>query len=174
MAKNMLPAMQQPLAPSDIRFDELEFDITDVGCQLCLCVTCPLHFLPLIPGVMGRKVLTLEAEEAVVKTSCVLCDSKTRRPYGELGSVDTSRVLCCNGVKANVFDIGGQAVAICPGWGCQRALVDEVAEVMKVRMKSRGDTGQIVMAERNYQELVALREEVRALRADVMSLTMQR
>ncbi len=44
-------------------FDTKVYDVTDVGCQLCLCLTCPLTFMPLMPGVMGAKTITLEAEE---------------------------------------------------------------------------------------------------------------
>ena len=109
------------------------YDITDPGCQALACVTTPFHWLPCCPGFLGRKLLILEEEEAVLSVRGGLCDVDTRRPYGELGSVDRVRVLCCVGVSSSLF----RGMIVCPGCGRDEALVAEVVEQLQKRMKNR-------------------------------------
>ena len=109
-----------------------------------------------IPGIIGSKTIILEEEEAVFKASNPCCKVETRRPYGELGSVDEGNCLCCVGVTSGLTK--GQPVN--PGWGCNAPYVMEIVKDMKQRMKTRGDTGNIQRAEKTY-------EEVRALRSDL-------
>mmetsp|Transcript_18818 Transcript_18818/g.57178 ORF Transcript_18818/g.57178 Transcript_18818/m.57178 type:complete len:192 (-) Transcript_18818:38-613(-) len=155
----------------DLKFDVVTYNVTDTGCQTCCCIMCPILYLPLVPGVMGTKVLTLEEEEAVLTVDCFLCTSRSRRPYGELGSVDSVRYCWCWGVNSNLLLIGGNPWPIIQGWGCDRETAEEIATIMRTRMKQRGDTGQIRMAERNYRELQAVRRELGELRESMARLT---
>ena len=78
----------------EINLDRREYDLTDPGCQALGLVTCPCHFLPLVPGCIGTKTLVLEDEEVVFTVRGGMCNVNTRRPYGELGSVDRINCLC--------------------------------------------------------------------------------
>eukprot|EP00501_MAST-03F_sp_TOSAG23-6_P001670 GSMAST32.ASY1.ANO1.1740.1 assembled CDS len=124
-------------------FPQIEREVTDWGCQICHILCCPITFMALMPGVIGKKIIRLEAEEAVLETTCICCNETTRRPYGELGSVDKGSYLCCVGVASNLT----KSMPICPGNGCDTPLVLELVEELKARMKSRGDTGQIQRSE---------------------------
>jgi hypothetical protein len=123
-----------------VSFERVEYDATDYVCQLFLCLTCPLHCLPLIPGFMGSKRIILDEEEAVAEVRlCGLCSVDTRRPYGELGSVDKVNFLCCSGVGSDL----SKSMPIFVGCGCEDDRVSEIVAELKKRMKARGDTGQI-------------------------------
>jgi len=128
-----------------------------------LCLTCPLHFLPVFPGIMGTKTLTLEPEEAVLSVRGGCYDANTRRPYGELGSVDAINCLCCVGVGSNLT----KNMPLCPGWCGRRDDVDEIVRELKRRMKERGDTAQINRAEEALNEIKILREEMGEMRQDM-------
>lgn len=148
-------------------FERKEYVVTDVGCQVCLCLTCPFHFMPVIPGFMGTKTLLLEPEEAVATIECCnVCDLTTRRPYGELGSVDETNFLCCTGFQSDLT----KGMPICPGWGCERELSADIVRELKARMKVRGDTGQIKRSEETLKEVQLLREEVGSLKADMKAI----
>jgi hypothetical protein len=84
-------------------FETLQYDVTDTGVQTILIMTCPLLCMPLVPGVIGTKRLVLENEEAVLETKCTLCDTHRRRPYGEMGFVDSIRCLCCTGFMSGGY-----------------------------------------------------------------------
>eukprot|EP00420_Gonyaulax_spinifera_P039660 CAMPEP_0197890986 /NCGR_PEP_ID=MMETSP1439-20131203/27315_1 /TAXON_ID=66791 /ORGANISM="Gonyaulax spinifera, Strain CCMP409" /LENGTH=158 /DNA_ID=CAMNT_0043511059 /DNA_START=90 /DNA_END=566 /DNA_ORIENTATION=+ len=133
------------------QFEQKEFNVTDTGCQILCCLCCPLTFMPLIPGIMGSKKMILEPEEAVYEYQCGICNGTTRRPYGELGSVDKSNCLCCVGVTSGLTK--DQPIFV--GCGCEEAKVDEIVAELKRRMKGRGDTAQINRAEETL-ELVRL------------------
>lgn len=135
------------------------YNVTDHGMQVCLCLSCPAHFAPIIPGVMGPKVITLEAEEATYHNEFLCFKVDKRLPYGELGSVDTASCGCCNGFNSNLG-------VFWPGWGCNTKLNAEIVRELKARMKERGDTGQIKRQE-------ALADQVQELRAIVESNAMQ-
>ena len=146
-------------------FARKEFDVTDPLCQGFCLLTCPLHWVPVfVPGLIGSKRFILEAEEAVYETHFGgICEVSTRRPYGELGSVDRVNYLCCVGVTSGLT----KDQPICPGWGCDSPLVDEIVGDLKARMKQRGDTGNIQRAEATLEGVNALRLEVASLRNDV-------
>jgi len=150
-----------------VRFERKEYNATDIGCQTLLCLTCPLHFLPVIPGFMGTKRIIMDEEEVVAQIECGSCYSiNTRRPYGELGSVDKVQYLCCTGVSSEL----SKKMPIFIGWGCEDERVAEIVAELKKRMKARGDTGQIQKAELALQEIRALREENQLLREDMKAL----
>mmetsp|Transcript_19395 Transcript_19395/g.47918 ORF Transcript_19395/g.47918 Transcript_19395/m.47918 type:complete len:194 (+) Transcript_19395:68-649(+) len=151
---------------SPIRFERKEYDATDFGCQTCLCLTCPIHFMPLFPGIMGSKRLILDEEEAVAQVNCWCYNINTRRPYGELGSVDKVQYLCCTGVSSEL----SKSMPIFIGWGCEDERVSEIVAELKKRMKARGDTGQIQKAELALQEIRELRKENKLLREDMQAL----
>ena len=83
--------------------------------------------MPIVPGILGTKTMTLEPEEAVLKIDCCICNTETRRPYGELGSVDKVKYGCCIGVGSEL----SAKMPICPGSGCNEALVDEIVADLK-------------------------------------------
>ena len=140
-------------------FERKTYDVTDTCCQVVCCLCCPVTFMPLIPGVMGSKTLSLEEEEAVLNVNCPCCKINTRRPYGELGSVDAHRCCCCVGVGSELSN----KAPIYPGTGCNVALVDEIVAELKKRQQQRGDQGQIQRTEQVLQEVRALRAEVAAI-----------
>lgn len=70
----------------------------------------------------------------------------SRRPYGELGSVDRGYCLCCVSVVSGFGEIS-------PGCGCEPNIVDEIVNELTKRMRDRGDTAQIQRAEETVQRL---------------------
>merc|ERR1712050_711490 len=96
------------------------------------------------------------------------CNVNTRRPYGELGSVDKFHCLCCVGVSSNL----NPNLPLFVGSGCNEGVVSEIVAELKRRMKARGGTGQIARTEETLQELVELRSEIKDLRTD-MKLVMK-
>jgi len=97
--------------------------------------------------------LELEPEEAVLVTSNCCSTVNQRRPYGELGSVD--KITCCG--IFNSFQFGDSTV--CPGCGCEGSKVEEIVHELKLRMKARGDTGQIKRAEQMLGEIQILKAQ---------------
>lgn len=138
------------------QFEEKFYNVTDAGCQVCLVLTCPLHWLPVIPGFLGTKTISMEPEEAVYKVDFLCYHIETRRPYGELGSVDQYNCACIKGVISGLT----KEQPICPGCGCEDALVAEIADELKQRMKGRGDTGQIQRAENMLNEIMQVKAEL--------------
>eukprot|EP00540_Astrosyne_radiata_P018969 CAMPEP_0116861438 /NCGR_PEP_ID=MMETSP0418-20121206/23023_1 /TAXON_ID=1158023 /ORGANISM="Astrosyne radiata, Strain 13vi08-1A" /LENGTH=155 /DNA_ID=CAMNT_0004496061 /DNA_START=595 /DNA_END=1058 /DNA_ORIENTATION=+ len=144
-------------------FQTKQYHVTDPMCQACLIATCPFHFLPFCPGVMGHKTLILEQEEIYFEVRGGICDITTRRPYGELQSVDKVNVLCCTGVSSSLF----RGMVLCPGSGCNHDLVAELVDEMKSRMKERGDTGQIRRTEDALIEIRALKSDMEEIKSDL-------
>jgi hypothetical protein len=144
-----------PLTP--VTFVLKEYDVTDWCCQIGHCILCPVVFTPLIPGVMGKKTLILEPEEVVLKIDCPCYKIDTRRPYGELGSVDKINCLCCVGVG------GGNLPPVLIGSGCEADRVQEIVNELKRRQQQRGDQGQIQRADQMVVELRELRADVHAI-----------
>lgn len=111
----------------------------------CWLITCPFHY-GLIPY---ETTIELEAEE-VVKTDVMLCGKNvSRRPYGELGSVDKANCCCFQSMASNFGPIT-------PGCGCDGEKVDFAVAELKTRMKARGDTGQIKRTEELLKKFNAL------------------
>ncbi len=88
--------------------------------------------------------LLLEPEFVVtVRTDC--CGTtRTRTAYGEY---DVSRGSSCG-----CYTVNGMS----PGCGCDKNIVDEVAEELQRRVAARGDTGQIQKAELAAQQIAEL------------------
>mmetsp|Transcript_16162 Transcript_16162/g.37115 ORF Transcript_16162/g.37115 Transcript_16162/m.37115 type:complete len:165 (+) Transcript_16162:856-1350(+) len=133
---------------------------------MIVCLTCPVTFLPLIPGVMGKKTLVLEEEEVYYEVRGGLCDITTRRPYGELQNVAKENVLCCSGFSSGLM----QGMVLCPGSGCNHDLVDEIVTKMKRRMKERGDTGQIRRTEDALMEIKALKSDIEDIKRNMQTI----
>mmetsp|Transcript_14394 Transcript_14394/g.18822 ORF Transcript_14394/g.18822 Transcript_14394/m.18822 type:complete len:172 (-) Transcript_14394:309-824(-) len=105
----------------------------DVSCDFCLWLICfPIHF----GAAPFKTILNLEPEEVVKRDTFICGSNNSRRPYGELGSVDIGNCCCFVHLQSNFGPVS-------PGCGCNTALVTEIVEELKKRMKSRGDTGQI-------------------------------
>jgi len=136
-------------------FERKEYDVTNL-CGKYMGLVC---FFPC--SVCNEEHLVLEPEEAVL-TRKTMCDTNVqRRPYGELGSVDKGTACgCCVNVTSGLGPIS-------PGWGCEEALVTELVEELKVRMKTRGDTGNIQRAEQQIDMINKLQGDMNALTAKV-------
>lgn len=88
-------------------------DVTDTLAQICWCVTCPVTWAAMFPGIMGKKELTMEEEEVVYTYNCCnMCHANKRMPYGELGNVEKGQCLCFVVVNSNL-------TTLCPGCGCE-------------------------------------------------------
>jgi hypothetical protein len=127
------------------------FAVTAVDCSLLhycfFWYRCWLVFLPFTFGAIPYKTTLLLDKEEVTKTDITLCGKvESKRPYGELGSVDRSNCFCCVGVESAFGPIS-------PGCGCEAAKVDDVVVELKGRMRTRGDTAQIQRAEQTLQRL---------------------
>lgn len=111
--------MQDQVANTPL--EHKEYDVTSCCHKICSC---------------GSQIMNLDPEEVLVKTTTLCSTSNSRRPYGELGSVDENQ--CC-GFSCVSSGMG----AFCPGIGCSHDLVQELVQELKTRMKLRGDTGNI-------------------------------
>ena len=90
-----------------------------------------------VRSLCNEEHLVLEPEEAVLTRKTMCATNVQRRPYGELGSVDKGTACgCCVNVSSGLGPIQ-------PGMGCEEAVVNEIVEELKARMKTRGDTGNI-------------------------------
>jgi hypothetical protein len=70
----------------------------------------------------------------------------SKRPYGELGSVDRSTCMCCISAESAFGPLS-------PGCGCDTERVDFIVYELKRRMRERGDTAQINRAEETLARL---------------------
>eukprot|EP00420_Gonyaulax_spinifera_P001349 CAMPEP_0197944672 /NCGR_PEP_ID=MMETSP1439-20131203/125528_1 /TAXON_ID=66791 /ORGANISM="Gonyaulax spinifera, Strain CCMP409" /LENGTH=259 /DNA_ID=CAMNT_0043567925 /DNA_START=51 /DNA_END=827 /DNA_ORIENTATION=- len=123
-----------------------------------------------------QQTLTLEPEEAVLKTSTCISDATKRMPYAELGSVEHERACgCCHSFNSNLspVDEHGQKQPIVPGCGCSGDLVQEIVDELKARMKGRGDTGNIQRAEDAIRVMKRVDAKVDALLAAMKAQPVQ-
>mmetsp|Transcript_5662 Transcript_5662/g.20606 ORF Transcript_5662/g.20606 Transcript_5662/m.20606 type:complete len:166 (-) Transcript_5662:266-763(-) len=137
---------------SKAKFEYKKYDVTDC-CGILFCHLC-------------RSTLELESEEAVLTNETCCGSTVSRRPYGELGSVDISRGCgCCWAFNSSLSQPGpeGNNPPITPGFGCEGELVQEIVEELKARMKQRGDTAQIQRAEEQLDEIKQVQNEVHDL-----------
>lgn len=142
-------------APGTSPFERKEYNVTNT------CEACGNCFL-------SSKTLILEPEEAVLHVQCTPCvDASTRRPYGELGSVDVVHACgCCYSFSSDLTPAQGDAPGgLSPGCGCEGDLVAEIVKELKARMAARGDTGNIIRAEQTLAQVNATREEVQQINA---------
>lgn len=131
-----------------------EYDVT-ATCASVICCGCI------------KSTVSLEPEEAVkTDTSCFGTVSK-RLPYGELGMVDKITACgCCIGFRSNLSDINPKTKKlqpITPGCGCESTLVEEIVAELKLRMKGRGDTGNIHRSEEAIIRMRYLNEKMELL-----------
>lgn len=130
------------------QFEHKEYNVTNC------CVTC-------IMCGMAKITLKLEPEEAVLHSETCCATTNSRRPYGELGSVDATKQFGgCHFVSSGLG-------VFSPGWGCDEDVVKEIVAELKVRMKERGDTGNI---QRQELTLAMLREQDAKLNAIMQKL----
>ena len=102
-------------------------------------------------------VVTLEKEEAV-RVDKGLCGQRvSRRPYGELGSVERNFFLCFVCVDSNLG-------TIMSGWGCDEKNSDQLVDALRERMEHRGDTLQIKLAEKILQKTNDINEKLDLLK----------
>mmetsp|Transcript_18698 Transcript_18698/g.45064 ORF Transcript_18698/g.45064 Transcript_18698/m.45064 type:complete len:169 (-) Transcript_18698:188-694(-) len=139
---------------ASVVFERKEYNVVDFCRQCCCCFT-------------ASRRLILEPEEAVLEDKNICCTSTKRAPYGEMGTVDKSNCLCCVGMTTGLTGSGEGAQPISPGCGCSEALVNEILEELKKRIKARGDTGQIQRTEKTQQLLQVTVGQVTELNAKV-------
>jgi hypothetical protein len=108
---------------------------------------------------MGKKTITLEKEEAVFTVKCWWYEINTRRPYGELGSVDAINCCCFKGVGSELT----KGIPVCPKSGCDSAYVDTIVADMKSRQQLRGDQAQILKTELLIKEVSGIRSDISAI-----------
>lgn len=102
-------------------------------------------------------VVTLETEE-VVRVDKALCGERiSRRPYGELGSVERNFFCCFVCVDSNLG-------TILSGCGCNTKAANTLVEALKERMMNRGDTKQIQLNEKILQKTNEINEKVDLLK----------
>jgi len=136
----------QPSATAGMEtFDEKVYDVTNYCESGCILLSTL--------GLAGctKKTLRLEAEEAVlnVRNNCVNRTSK--RPYAQLGSVDSIQACCCWAVASNIEE-GQGPDNLSPGWGCEQEKVQELVRELQARKVGRGNIAQI-----KAQEVLAMR-----------------
>ena len=64
-------------------------------------------------------------------------------------NVDKATNCCCSSVNG-----------VSPGWGCDHALVDEIARELQQRVGSRGMTGQLQKTEQMMDRIVNLESKI--------------
>jgi len=128
-------------------FPEKVFDVTN---HIEACCGC---FWTL--GINGwtRKTLRLDAEEAVltVRSNCI--NRVSKRPYAQLGSVDSvNSCVCCWSVGSNIEEGPEGHMGLSPGFGCDQQVVEELVAELQARKVGRGNIAQI-----KAQEVLAMR-----------------
>lgn len=101
-------------------------------------------------------MLILEHEEAVKYDTTICGENVSRRPYGELGSVDKGNCCCFVVASSNLGPIS-------PGCGCNGEDVDQIVTELKKRMKGRGDTGQIKRTEEILNKVTELEGKIQKM-----------
>jgi hypothetical protein len=101
--------------------------------------------------------VTLDSDEAVRFDKAICGERISRRPYGELGSVENNFFCCFVCVDSNLG-------TIMSGWGCDSEKAKELANALKERMRSRGDTQQILLIEKILHKTNDINEKVDLLK----------
>ncbi len=128
--------------------EDREFDVSINKC--CWIATCPIIHYGFCPY---QSTLTLDQEE-VTKVDIGICtNAKSKRPYGELGSVEKGSCCCFQSVTSSFGEIS-------PGCGCEGELVDEIVTELKLRQRERGDTAQIKRTEETLMRLETLEGKI--------------
>eukprot|EP00904_Undaria_pinnatifida_P011360 jgi/Undpi1/7354/HiC_scaffold_22.g09827.m1 len=117
-------------------------------------------------GVPGTQYKVHRADVVGLNSGGVASGKGFPMPYGELGNVEQSNVCCFIGFTSNLSGLSAEGrTPIVPGNCCERALVQEVVRELKLRMKARGDTGQIKRAEENLSQVLHLHAKIDAVMA---------
>lgn len=108
-----------------------EYDITDKWEALCgcLCTCCILGWT--------TKKAEMRADDVIITTKNNLDESQITLPYAEMGSVDATKFCCC------CYSVNFAS----PGWGCNKAYVDELEQELQERKVKRGNIAQIKQLE---------------------------
>jgi len=107
----------------------------------------------------GTKLILGEEDAELIKTCwCGMCNTKKRGPYGELGTIDSHRFLCCYGFAA--ASLMEEGASQCIGCGCEVEKVDSLVTELKQRQALRGDRAKTRMAESTVASLKLLHEKV--------------
>mmetsp|Transcript_27136 Transcript_27136/g.63551 ORF Transcript_27136/g.63551 Transcript_27136/m.63551 type:complete len:713 (-) Transcript_27136:90-2228(-) len=107
--------------------EEKSYNITDY-CQNCAKCCCTLGCAG-----WGTDMLDLEKDSLYLVEKDNFDNSRIKMPYAQLESVDYTRESCCF-YRVNFAS---------PGWGCNRKLVEELAEELQHRKIERGNVAQI-------------------------------
>jgi len=118
--------------------EKKDYDITNTidSCLNCVC-TC---------GVAGctTETMSLHEDDLFIITKNNLDDSNMKMPYAEMDSVDVQKSCCC------CWSVNESS----PGFGCNRALVEEIAEDLQQRKLKRGNIAHLKQL-RNMQGTAA-------------------
>jgi len=122
-------------------FGPKDWDITDNVESLCaLCCSCCL-------AGWTTKTMKIGGDEMHITATNWCCESNTRVPYAQLGSVETEESCFCCSELPEVAR---------PGWGCSRDRVDEIAKELQQRKVKRGNIAQILTQENLITDIMKL------------------
>ncbi len=143
----------------DLIISKNRLDVTDDCAQTCHIVTCPLTCIALIPGILGKKTITLEKNKAVYNYEGYLYSGQSTTPYGELGSVEA--FMCCgfHGFMARSL----LQIPILPGNCCNKEYVKTVVDALNERQQQRGDQAMLERSDALVMEMASLRRDVSAI-----------
>jgi len=131
-------------------FDVKEYDATNY-CEWLSTICC---------GGTTKKLI-LDKEEAILKTDNCCFHQVQKRPYAQLGSVDSNNsCFCCWGVSS---DITGAEGILARGCGCDEQWTKEVLSELQARKVGRGNIAQI-----KAQEVLAARVDHLHMKIDLM------
>lgn len=99
--------------------------------------------------------LELNDEEAIFRQQSCCAASTGREPYAQLGSVEPASLFCglCGNIQTD-------RNVVCPGCGCDHALLKELADELQHRKVTRGNIAQIKQQENLMMELIKLSVKV--------------
>ena len=127
-------------------FDVKTYDATNFIESACTCFWCPC---------VGwtTKQLILETEEAVLKVDNNCHHSVQKRPYAQLGQVESvNSCICCHGIQTDLTATKEGDGTLSRGCGCDKAWAEEVSSELQARKVGRGNIAQI-----QAQEVLAQR-----------------
>ena len=141
-ASPQLPPIERSRLLED-QLPELRFDVRN-GCdKLCL----------------GSQTLELLEDEVIFMWESPCYECRNVESYAQLGSVQASQMLCLS--LAHTDDM-----LICPGCGCNDALVNEVVREMRIRRLQRGRIAQIRQQEELMMDIISLQVKLDLLLHD--------
>ena len=124
------------------QFEKRTFDVTSQCERYCRCICCPCV------GLSTTK-LELGPDEAVLSKHDCCNHIVQKRPYAQLGSVDSHHE--CGICWSVGSDLTGRDGRLMPGWGCNAPLVREIVEELQERKLGRGNVAQM----RSHEDLAA-------------------